>query len=98
MDSDEKRDFPRMSIDCGVEYSLNDTGETFQGSAVNLSSTGILFSTNHTLSANDLVTIKVPSDKPVSVLRAVVKVLRVSAAGSETGDLNIACEIVEKLE
>ncbi len=97
MDSDEKRDFPRMSIDCGVEYSLKETGELFQGSAINLSSTGILFSTAQNLSEDDLVTVKVPSDKPVSVLRAVVKVIRVSP-GNDTGELHIACEIVEKLE
>lgn len=97
MDSDEKRDFPRMSISCGVEYTLKETGEVFQGSAINLSSSGILFSTQHTLQENDLVTVKVPSDKPVSVLRAVVKVLRVTS-GQESGVLNIAGEIVEKLE
>ena len=97
MDSDEKRDFPRMSIDCGVEYSLKKTGDTFQGSAINLSSTGILFSTDHKLTQDDLVTIKVPSDKPISVLRAVVKVLRVKP-GNDDGELHIACEIVEKLE
>ncbi|VAW81549.1 hypothetical protein MNBD_GAMMA12-2506 [hydrothermal vent metagenome] len=97
MDSDEKRDFPRMTIDCGVEYSLKETGELFQGSAINLSSTGILFSTGQNLSQGDLVTVKVPSDKPVSVLRAVVKVIRVTP-GNESGALHIACEIVEKLD
>jgi len=97
MDSDEKRDFPRMSISCGVEYTLKETGEIFQGSAINLSSSGILFSTRHALQENELVTVKVPSDKPVSVLRAIVKVLRVSP-GPESGELNIAGEIVEKLE
>ena len=86
-----------MSIDCGVEYTLQDTGEVFRGSAINLSSSGILFSTDHALNQGDLVTVKVPSDKPVSVLRAVVKVLRVSAS-QQAGEMHIAGEIVEKLE
>ena len=97
MDSDEKRDFPRMSIDCGVEYTVKESGEVFTGSAINLSSTGILFSTCHALQQGDLVTVKVPSDKPVTVLKAVIKVIRVTG-GQESGELNVAGQIVEKLE
>ncbi len=97
MDSDEKRNFPRMTISCGLEYSFKGESEIFTGSAVNLSGNGILFETAHSVKPGAIIRIKVPSDKPTSIFRAYIKINRVNATAAGDG-YRVAGEVIEKIE
>ncbi len=97
MDSDEKRNFQRMAIKCGLEYTFKGESECYSGSAVNLSGNGILFETEHSIKAGAIIKIKVPSDKPTSIFRAYVKIVRVSAAPNGSG-FQVAGEVIKKVE
>ncbi len=96
MDSDEKRDFHRLTIHCGLHFTKNGKGKTFKATAVNISSTGVLFECEEALKIGDQIQIEVPSDGPARKLRAQVKVIRVTP--STQGGFSIGGEIIEKLD
>ncbi len=77
MDSDEKRNFPRMIINCAMDFTLVDADNNCSGQAVNISSTGILFSSEQKLNMGDCINVTVPSNMPVNVLRAIIRIVRV---------------------
>ena len=95
MDSDEKRDFPRMQINCGLEFSIEGENTLFNADAVNLSATGILFQTTHPLKVGDRIRIKVPSDAPTSIFRALVEIIRIDQG--EGSNINVAGHVVEAM-
>lgn len=79
MDSDDKRDFYRMQLHCPMEFKISGDKKLYSGQAINISSTGILFTCEQKLSPGTLVEMKVPANLPTNVLLAVVKVIRVEA-------------------
>lgn len=89
----EKRDFLRMPIDC--ELSFSETGSTMQysGNVINLSSKGILFTSNNEFQPGTRLDITLtPSNSITPPMEATVVVARV--VNNEVM-YEIACEIEE---
>ena len=97
MDSDEKRDFPRMQINCELEFAIDGQNTLFNADAINLSATGILFETSQKLKVGERIRIKVPSNAPTSIFRAVVEIIRIEA-GAQANQFKVAGHVVEKLD
>ncbi len=97
MESDEKRDFPRMSINCSMEYIERGSKQSELATALNISSTGILFESDRLLATGDLIEVKVPANLPISTLKAIVRVARVETGDAVTG-FRIAGIIEQKLD
>ena len=87
----EKRDFLRMPIDCDFSFKIVDDSREFQGNVINLSETGILFTSRENFEADTLLDIVLtPSHTETIPIRATVMVARVSGDGAF---FEIACEI-----
>lgn len=97
MNEDEKREFQRMLINCGLDYALKGKKQVYRGTAVNLSANGILFECEHNIKPGSVLLIKVPNDMPTSIMRAEVRVVRVEPSLSGNG-FQIAGEILYKTE
>ena len=96
MASDEKRDFPRMNLNCSMEYIERGGKNKKLATALNISSTGILFESEHKLEAGDLIEVKVPANMPTSTLEAIVRINRVES-GDSPAQFRIAGVIEQKL-
>lgn len=96
MDSDEKRDFPRMSLNCSMEFVKQGTRKSKLATAVNISSTGILFDSEQKLKTGDVIEVTVPANMPVTTLKALVRINRVEAL-AKSKSFRIAGVIEEKL-
>jgi len=78
---EEKRNFPRMRMDCALSYATPGERGTSQGRCKNLSAQGVLFSTQKPMQVGALVDINItPQKAVVAPFNAVVEVLRVSTA------------------
>jgi hypothetical protein len=87
----EKRDFLRMPIDCDFSFKIVDDSREFQGNVINLSNTGILFTSRENYEAGTLLDIVLtPSHTETIPIRATVMVSRVSGDGVL---FEVACEI-----
>ncbi len=96
VDSSDKRDFRRMSVEIGARFRIKGNGEYHEGTVADLSATGILLTTQTPLANGDELELKVKPEKAVvPPLYAKVKVLRVDI---ENGELYRAgCKITEML-
>jgi len=93
IDYAEKRDFLRMPIDCELSFAVEDSTKQYQGKVINLSSKGILFTSNRKFPpGTTLEIILTPSNSDTSPMQATVVVARVS---SNEVLFEIACEIKE---
>jgi hypothetical protein len=93
IDYAEKRDFLRMPIDCELSFSVEGSTKQYQGNVINLSSKGILFTSNEKFeSGTTLQIVLTPSNSTTSPMEAEVVVARVS---SNEVLFEIACEIRE---
>ena len=93
IDYAEKRDFLRMPIDC--ELSFSETGSTMQysGNVINLSSKGILFTSNNEFQPGTKLDITLtPSNSITPPMVASVVVMRVI---NNEVKFEVACEIEE---
>jgi len=90
----EKRDFQRMPIDCDLRFSVVGDIREHQGKVINLSSTGILFSSRQKLEPDNLLTVVLtaPNTPP---MHATVKVERVV---SNAVLYEVACSIRSKFD
>jgi len=87
----EKRDFLRMPIDCALSFSPADDDESYQGKVINLSSKGILFSSEKAVDVGTgLVIVLTPANSITPPMRTRARVARIDAR--ETS-YDIACEI-----
>ena len=78
---EEKRNFPRMRMDCALSYATVGERGTSEGRCKNLSSQGVLFNTLKPMQVGALVDINItPQRAVVAPFNAVVEVLRVSSA------------------
>ena len=78
VDSSDKRDFRRMSVDIDACFRINGNHEYHKGTVADLSATGILLTTETRLASGDELVVKVKPEKAVvPPLYAKVKVLRV---------------------
>lgn len=85
MDSDEKRDFPRMNLNCSMEFAKQGSKKIKMGTALNISSTGILFDSDQKLKKGDVIEVKVPANMPTATLKAVVRINRVETVAKPKG-------------
>ncbi|MCH8104887.1 MAG: PilZ domain-containing protein [Proteobacteria bacterium] len=89
----EKRDFQRMVIDCAFSFSKKDEKQSLKGHVVNLSSKGILFTSNETFDEGTMLDIVLtPSNSLTPPMEASVTVTRIIDNNSV---YEIACEIEE---
>jgi hypothetical protein len=73
----EKRDFLRMPIDCNLRFSVVGDDREFKGKVINLSSTGILFTSKQRLEVDSLLTLVLTASHDTPPMHATVKVARV---------------------
>ena len=87
----EKRDFLRMPIDCNLSFSVVGDDREFQGKVINLSSTGILFTSKQKLEVDSLLTLVLTASQTnTPPMHATVKVTRII---SNRVQYEIACII-----
>ena len=78
---EEKRNFPRMRMDCALSYATAGERGTSEGRCKNLSAQGVLFNTLKPIQVGALVDINItPQRAVVAPFNAVVEVVRVSTA------------------
>jgi hypothetical protein len=75
--SPEKRNFLRMPIDCNLSFSVVGDDREFKGKVINLSSTGILFTSKQRLEVDSLLTLVLTASHDTPPMHATVKVARV---------------------
>jgi hypothetical protein len=96
LDYEEKRNFPRMRLNCEARFSLLDGEESFTGMALNLSGGGVLFLSGEPLGTGTRLRMRVEAERgPAAPLVAVVRVHRVEARPQ--GDYSVAA-IIESVE
>jgi hypothetical protein len=79
IDYAEKRDFLRMPIDCELSFSKADSSRQYQGSVINLSSKGILFTSTEKFDEGTALDITLtPSNSTTPPIEASGIVTRVS--------------------
>lgn len=89
----EKRDFQRMSIDCQFSFCERGGQQIFDGHVINLSSKGILFTSDEEFSEGTLLEIVLtPSNSLTPSMEASVVVSRVVDSESI---YELACKITE---
>lgn len=73
----EKRDFQRMSLDSSLEYQILSEDKAYQGKIKNLSATGVLFVTDHSIPLGVNLRIKLSPENDITPpMSAEVKVTR----------------------
>ncbi|TNF86032.1 MAG: PilZ domain-containing protein [Gammaproteobacteria bacterium] len=93
IDYAEKRDFLRMPIDCELSFSETGSSKQYSGNVINLSSKGILFTSNQEFAPGAKLDITLtPSNSITPPMEASVVVMRV--VNNEVM-YEIACEIKE---
>ena len=93
IDYAEKRDFLRMPIDCELSFSESGSSKRYQGNVINLSSKGILFTSNEKFEpGTSLDIVLTPSNSITPPMEATVRVSRVV---DNDVLFEIACEIDE---
>lgn len=91
IDYAEKRDFLRMPIDCELSFSESGSSKQYQGNVINLSSKGILFTSNMEFESGKKLDITLtPSNSITPPMEATVVVMRVV---NNDVLFEIACEI-----
>ncbi len=89
----EKRDFKRMAIDCEFSFSEAGDKQVYSGHVVNLSSKGVLFTSEESFEIGTVLDILLtPSISLTPPMEASVLVSRVT---NNDSSYNIACEITE---
>ena len=94
VDSSDKRDFRRMSVDCPVAFKVIGSNQVINGKVMDLSATGLRIHSAVSLEAGDEIEVNVKPEKTyVPPLYAIAEVLRVDLLDS--GNFEIACKILE---
>ena len=77
LDYSEKRDFYRMNMDCGVEYSINGSGVKKSGFMKNLSGDGVLIEIDQHVEPGTEVHLSIKPEKSLTPpLDVTIEVLR----------------------
>lgn len=96
VDSSDQRDYRRMPIICPMSFRVGGSHKAYEAKARNISSTGILFTTEHALQTGDSLVINVtPEQAVVEPLNARAEVVRVDSLAE--GHYQVACKIKEFL-
>lgn len=95
VDSNDKRDFMRLAVNCPIEITRVDSKQTVAGIAKNISAAGVLFTSDHEFCKGDRVHIKlVPEQVLVQDMDAEVEVIRVRVLGMDQG-FEVACIMLQ---
>jgi hypothetical protein len=96
LDYEEKRDFPRMRLNCTAQFTDLASGEAFEQMALNLSGGGVLFVADDPLPAGTRLRMRVePGGGPAGALEAVISVRR--AEPRAQGGYQVAA-VIESIE
>lgn len=80
--SNESRRYPRMAVDCVIDYRHVEHDQPVQGQAKNISGNGMLFIADREITVGSLLEIQVrPGNPSIPALDAVVEVVRISSVG-----------------
>lgn len=98
----ERRRFPRISINCSMTYRSNADDTVRAGTALNLSSDGILFLADRPPAVGAVLRISIPPGKAITPpFDAVIEVLRVytlpNEASSGTPTFRVAGAVTEMI-
>mgnify|MGYP000353591875 FL=1 len=98
VDSYDSRDFRRMNIDCEVVVRRIGEDVIINGTATNLSATGLLFNFARALEFDEVLEIKISPGKEglTPPLHAMARVVRVEAGAGN--DYAIGCLITEMVD
>jgi len=98
VDSEDKRDFRRMTIDSMISVRVVSTDEQFVARVTNLSATGLLFHTEKVVAEGESLEIKIePGDADCGqALHAMVEAVHADELVPET-EYSIGCRILEIL-
>ena len=92
----EKRNSPRMPIDCDLRFSVVGDDRDFEGKVINLSENGILFTSRQKLEVGDLLTLVLTANQAKTPpMHATVKVTRVI---NQRVQYEVACIIRKKFD
>ncbi len=93
IDYAEKRDFLRMPIDCELSFTESGNSKQYQGNVINLSSKGILFTSQGSFDQGARLNIVLtPSNSITPPMEATAMISRIT---DYDGVFEIACEIEE---
>ena len=96
INDNEKRNFPRMPIDCDLRYSVVGDNHDFEGKVINLSDKGVLFTTKQKLKVGSLLTLVLTANQAKTPpMHATVKVTRVL---NQRVQYEVACIIRTKFD
>jgi len=96
----ERRDFPRMDVECPARYRVNGDQDTAEAIVENISGGGMRIVTEKALApASRLSIVVVPGKAITPPLSAVVEVISCNALeGEQEGTFVVACTIQEVLD
>ncbi len=90
-ESDDKRDFLRMPIDCDLSFKVADSSREFMGNVINLSDKGILFTSRVGFEVGTLLEITLtPSHTGAEPFHTAVVVSR--SSNDHEALFELACE------
>ena len=83
---DEKRDYIRIDVDCKIQYSLPDAGQSETGKVTNLSGRGMMFIVENLLEVGNRLEVRIQPENTITPpLHANVSVVRVNKQRHEDG-------------
>ena len=92
----EKRNSPRMPIDCDLRFSVVGDDRDFKGKVINMSDKGILFTSRQKLEVGSLLTLVLTAHQAKTPpMHATVKVTRVIGQGVQ---YEVGCIIRTKFD
>ena len=95
----EKRDLPRMQLDCPAHFEMLDDGAAGTATVHNLSGGGILMSFDRALEAGRLLRVRIDPVRDLTPpMVAEVRVLRCDLQSDSDGHYAVAGEITRILE
>lgn len=95
VDSSDKRDFRRMTLDCRVVFRIAGESQKHDGSLINLSATGLRLSTNVLLKEGDVIEVHVKPENDITPpLDALAEIVRVDT-DEVSGRTELGCKITK---
>ncbi|WP_174483180.1 PilZ domain-containing protein [methanotrophic endosymbiont of Bathymodiolus puteoserpentis (Logatchev)] len=92
LDHSESRAFIRMDVSCEMTYKFPDSDQSFVGTCLNLSGSGVLFTTDQALKAGAALEVTIsPENSLTPPMKAYVEVIRCKDV--EPGVYEVATEI-----
>lgn len=94
MDFSEKRDFPRVDVECQVSFHIEGANDTYSGELLNLSAKGLLFITPEKIAVDSELDVHIVPSNPITPpMHASVKVVRSDLL--EDSRYKLACEMLK---